>query len=76
VESTIQSEVEENTPSLAVTTNANATLNGTASSFLVQQQEPLANRIAKHYPIANAMIAMFDIFGLIIFFSGFLYFVR
>ena len=40
VESTIRSEAEENTPSLAVTTNANATLNGTASSFLVQQQEP------------------------------------
>ena len=72
----MRSEAEENTPSLAVTTNANATLNGTASSFLVQQQEPLAKRIAKRYPVANATIAIFDILGLIIFLSGFLYFFK
>ena len=57
-----------------MTTNANATLNGTAS--LVQQQEPLAKHIAKHYPVANATIAIFDILGLIIFLSGFLYFLK
>ena len=74
VESKMRSEAEENTPSLAVTTNANATLNGTAS--LVQQQEPLAKHIAKHYPVANATIAIFDILGLIIFLSGFLYFLK
>ena len=74
VESTIRSEAEENTPSLAVTSNANATLNGTASSFLVQQEEPLAKHIAKHYPVANVTIAVFDILGLTIFLCGFLYF--
>ena len=74
VESKMQSEAEENTPSLAVTTNANANLNGTAS--LVQQQEPLAKLIAKHYPVANAIIAIFDILGLIIFLSCFLYFFK
>eukprot|EP00944_MAST-04C_sp_MAST-4C-sp1_P002358 g2358.t1 len=72
VESTIRSEAEENTP---LTTDANATLNGTASSFLAQQ-EPLAKRIAKHYPVANTTIAIFDILGLIIFLSGFLYFLK
>ena len=72
----MRSEAEENAPSLAVSTNANATLNGTASSFLVQQQEPLAKRIAKHYPVANAMIAIFDTLGMIIFLSGFLYFFK
>ena len=96
VESTIRSEAQENTPLLTVTTNANTTLNETASSFLVQQQEPLANAtlngtassflvqqqeslakyIAKHYPVANAMIVIFDILGLIIFLSGFLYFFK
>ena len=40
---------DEHTP---LTSNANATINGTASSFLVQQ-EPLAKRIAKHYPVAK-----------------------
>ena len=76
VESKMRSEAEENTPSLAVTSNANATLNGTASSFLVQQEEPLAKHIAKHYPVTNAIIAIFDILGLIIFLSGFLYFLK
>ena len=56
----------ENSP---LTTNANAT----ASSF---QQEPLAKRIAKHYPVANTTIAIFDILGLVIFLSGFLYFFK
>ena len=57
----------ENTP---LTTNANAT------ASIVQQQEPLAKHIAKHYPVANATIAIFDILGLIIFLSGFLYFLK
>ena len=67
----MQSGAEENS---SLATNVNATLNGTAS--LVQQQEPLAKRIAKHYPVANAMIAIFDTLGMIIFLSGFLYFFK
>ena len=75
VESKMRSEAEENIPSSAVTTNANATLNGTTSSILVQQ-EPLAKRIAKHYPVANVIIAIFDTLGLSIFLCGFLYFLK
>ena len=67
VESTMRSEAEENTP---LTTNANAT------ASLVQQQEPLAKRIAEHYPVANVIIAIFDTLGLIIFLCGFLYFLK
>ena len=65
VESTMRSEAE-NSP---LTTNANAT----ASSF---QQEPLAKRIAKQFPVANTTIAIFDILGLTIFLCGFLYFLK
>ena len=68
----MRNEADENTP---LTTNANATLNGTTSSILVQQ-EPLAKRIAKHYPVANVIIAIFDTLGLIIFLCGFLYFLK
>ena len=57
----MQSEAEEFTP---VANNTNATL----------QQDPLAERIAKQYPVGNAIITTLDFLGLIVFFSGFLYF--
>ena len=72
----MQSEAEEYTPSLVVVNNTNATLNnGTASTtFLAQHQDPLAERIAKKYPVGNAIITTLDFLGLLVFFSGFLYF--
>ena len=69
VELMMGSEAEEN--ALQVVT-ANATLNGTAPTLLYQQQQdPLAERIARNYPVANAIIAIFEVLGLIIFLSGF-----
>eukprot|EP00943_MAST-04B_sp_MAST-4B-sp1_P000342 g342.t1 len=59
-----------------VTNNANVTLNGTASNFLVQKQKLLAKRIAKNYPVGNAIITALDILGLLVFLSGFLYFLK
>ena len=49
---TMQNEVvEDPLLSLAPTNNTNTTLNGTTSDFLFQQQKPLAERIAKKYPV-------------------------
>ena len=70
----MQSEAEEYTPSLVVANNTNATLNNGRASTIFVQQDPLAERIAKNYPVGNAIIATLDFLGLIVFFSGFLYF--
>ena len=68
--------VENPLLSVLVNNNTNTTLNGTASNLLFQQQEPLAERIAKKYPVESNIIAIFDFVGLIVFFSGFLYFLK
>tara|TARA_A100001015_G_C14944436_1_gene694003 strand:+ start:64 stop:876 length:813 start_codon:yes stop_codon:yes gene_type:complete len=73
---TMQNEVvEDPLLSLAPTNNTNTTLlNVTTSDFPFQQQESLAERIAKKYPVENIIITIFDYIGLVVFFSGFLYF--
>ena len=68
--------VEDPLLSLAPTNNTNTALNGTASDFLFQQQESLAERIAKKYPVESNIVAVFDFIGLVVFFSGFLYFFK
>ena len=59
---------------MVVANNTNAALNNGTTSTIFVQQDPLAERIAKNYPVGNAIIATLDFLGLIVFFSGFLYF--
>jgi len=72
LDQTLQSKSVE---SLKATINSNSTVNGT-SDLLSEQQEALVVRIANKYPIENVIIVIFDIIGLLLFFSGFIYFAK